>query len=273
MDTKQHTLRCPINFAGIGLHTGEIGDITLTPAIPFTGVKFVFNDHAQTHVAANLINVKSTSYATMLAHKSQTISTVEHLLAALYAHGVDNCLIYVSGSEIPILDGSAEIFSQKIVTAGVIAQDEDVETFMFPDARLDYNDSYIITKPNPSRFILSAHVTFNNIDQQKTLDVNEYSFHNEIAPSRTFVYSDDVVKLKSIGLIKGGSLDNAVVLDSDGQVINPQNSVFLDDIVRHKMLDVIGDFSLCGKRLYGEVFIYKPGHSVNTYFINKLVNG
>ena len=270
---KQHTLRCPINFAGVGLHTGEIGDITLTPAVPFTGIKFVFNDAEQTHVAATLSNVKSTSYATLLAYKNQSVSTVEHLLAALYAHNVNNCLIYVSGNEIPILDGSANLFSQKIVGAGIIAQDEDVSVFMFPEARIEYNDSYIITVPNPERFILSAHAEFKNISQQKTMAINEYSFHNEIAPAKTFVYSDDVVKLKAAGLIKGGSLDNACVLDAGGNVINPENSVFQDDIIRHKMLDVIGDFSLCGKRLFGEVFIYKPGHSVNTYFINKLVNG
>jgi len=273
MNVKQHTLRCPINFAGIGLHTGEIGDITLTPAAPYTGIKFVFNDAEQTHVAATLGNVKSTSYATLLAYKDRSVSTVEHLMAALYAHNVNNCLIYVAGAEIPILDGSSELFSQKIVGAGIIAQDSNADVFMFPEARLEYNDSYIITKPNPTRFILSAQVEFNNISQQKTIDIDRYSFHSEIAPSKTFVYSDDVVKLKAAGLIKGGSLDNACVLDNNGHVINPQNSVFQDDIVRHKMLDVIGDFSLCGKRLYGEVFIYKPGHSVNTYFINKLVNG
>ena len=268
----QHTLKSPISFSGVGLHSGHPTTITLTPAIPYTGIAFVFNDDEQTHVAANLKNVVSTSYSTSLIKNGCIIQTVEHLLATLYAHHIDNCLIYVDENEIPILDGSAIEFSQAVLSAGYVEQDELVTFFKLPRGRIEVNNSLIITSPNDTEFNVSVDVRFKNISQHKTFRVDSITFHNDLAAAPTFVYSDDINKLKQAGLIKGGSLDNAIVLDSNGDAINPHKLVFGDDIVRHKILDTIGDFSLCGNRILGDIYIFKPGHTVNVQFIKQLMS-
>ncbi len=270
-NTLQHTLKSPISFSGVGLQSGHSTTITLTPAIPYTGIAFVFNDDEQTHVTANLKNVVSTSYSTSLMKNGCIIQTVEHLLATLYAHHIDNCLIYVDENEIPILDGSSIEFSQAVLAAGIVEQDEPVTFFKLPRARIEVNNSLIITTPNDSEFNISIDVQFKNISQHKSFKVDSTGFHNNIAAAPTFVYSDDINKLKQAGLIKGGSLDNAIVLDNNGDAINPHKLVFDDDIVRHKILDAIGDFSLCGKRIVGDIYIFKPGHTVNVQFIKQLI--
>ena len=163
------------------------------------------------------------------------------------------------------------MFSTKILRAGIVQQNELAETVVLPDAKLEYNDSFILTKPNKDRLTITADVQFNNIAQQRTVVVDSETFHEEVAAACTFVYSDDINKLKQAGLIKGGSLDNAIVLDNSGEAINPQKLTYGDDIVRHKILDTIGDFAVYGKRITGDVFISRPGHTVNIHFIKELM--
>lgn len=266
----QQTISKEFSFAGIGLHTGKTVNVTVAPADVDVGIKFIRTD-IDAEVVATVDNVTSTDYATTLESNNASISTIEHLLAALFAHQVDNAIIYVNGPEVPLVDGCATFFSRHIVNAGIVEQSTGVSIIKLPNARFDYNGSYIITSPS-DEFTISAKIEFENVTQGFTLAVNPKSFRTKVARSKTFVHKNDIDKLKEMGLIKGGSLDNAVVL-SDTGIINPENVVFENDMVRHKILDILGDFSLCRSRILGHIFIFRPGHTVNTHFIKKLLNG
>lgn len=265
----QQTLNAEIKFSGTGLHTGELVHVRVTPAVFDTGIKFVFTNNNFAEVKASLTNVKSTLYATILEHDFNTIGTIEHLLGALFAHQVDNAIIYVDGPEIPLLDGSAAFFSKSIINAGVIEQSKKAKLFLLPNASFKVNDSEIITKSNSNKLRITAEIDFKGVRQQIGFDINQEIFHTKIARSKTFVHENDIAKLKKMGLIKGGTIDNAVVLSDQG-IINPYNMTYENDMVRHKILDILGDFSLCGVRLLGEIYIFKPGHTVNTQFIRIL---
>jgi len=268
---NQQTLRKEIKFSGVGLHTGETVNVKLIPAVVDTGIKFVFTNNDFAEVPATLMNVKSTMYATAIEHNFNSVSTIEHLLAALFVHQVDNCIINIDGPEVPLMDGCAAFFSRCIINAGISEQAQKADVFYLPDARFEYNNSYIITKANDNSLRITADIEFENMKQTAGFEIDQVTFHNKIARSKTFVQKHNINKLKKMGLIKGGSLDNAVVLGDDG-IINPYNAVFDDDFARHKILDMLGDFSLCRKRLLGEVYVHKPGHTVNIHFMKKLMD-
>lgn len=267
----QQTLRQEIKFSGVGLHTGETVNVKLIPAVVDTGIKFVFVNNDFAEVQASLMNVKSTMYATAIENNYNSVSTIEHLLAALFVHHVDNCIIQIDGPEVPLMDGCAAFFSRCIIKVGTAEQAQNAEVFYLPDAEFEYNNSRIITKTNDKILRMTAEVDFKNMSQTTRFEIDQVTFHNKIARSKTFVHKNDINKLKKMGLIKGGSLDNAVVL-SDSGIINPYNAVFDDDFARHKIIDMLGDFSLCGKRLLGEIYVYKPGHTVNIHFMKKLMD-
>jgi UDP-3-O-[3-hydroxymyristoyl] N-acetylglucosamine deacetylase len=270
---RQRTLKNKIEMEGIGLHSGETMKITIHPAYPDTGVCFRRSDVECDYVKVSPYTVSSTQLATTIMCGKHPISTIEHLMSALYGLGIDNAKIEVSGPEVPVLDGSAKPYVEQIVAAGISEQAKARKFIKFKKRiRLEKDGKWI--EIIPSRFFkVTFDIDFDNesIGQQKTfVNVTPDSFMKEIASARTFGFRQDVESLWKMGLAKGGSLDNAVVIDGD-EVMNPEGLRYRDEFVRHKALDLIGDISLIGFPIFGHIRAYKAGHELNNLFARTLI--
>ncbi|MDR3339952.1 MAG: bifunctional UDP-3-O-[3-hydroxymyristoyl] N-acetylglucosamine deacetylase/3-hydroxyacyl-ACP dehydratase [Candidatus Symbiothrix sp.] len=294
MNTKQHTLKDSFSLKGKGLHTGLEIEIKFNPAPVNHGYKIKRIDlEGQPEIDALAENVKGTQRGTVLSKNDVQVSTVEHAMAALYAYEVDNCLIEVNAPEFPILDGSAIIYAEEIERVGLVEQDGDRD-FYIVKSKIEVKDeetgSSIIVLPDDS-FGVYAHITFDSIfldNQYATLDSLK-NFKNEIAASRTFVFVREIEPLLQHGLIKGGDLDNAIVIyerqisqerldkladtmgvshkDATelGYIMN-KPLAFSNEPARHKLLDIMGDIALIGKPLVGKILASCPGHKINNQF-------
>jgi UDP-3-O-[3-hydroxymyristoyl] N-acetylglucosamine deacetylase/3-hydroxyacyl-[acyl-carrier-protein] dehydratase len=288
---KQKTLKERFALKGKGLHTGLNIEITFLPAPVDTGYKIKRIDlEKQPVIEALAENVVATQRGTVLGSGDITVSTVEHALSALYALGIDNCLIEVNASEFPILDGSAIEYVKAIKNAGIVEQEKDKDYYIVRK-KIEVSDpetgSKLILLPDDS-FCINSFIEFDSKyipNQSASLD-SVADYEAEIAPSRTFVFVREIQQLRKAGLIKGGDLDNAIViyerelsqkdLDEladeihvprhDAKVLgylNSRNLAFPNEPARHKLLDIIGDLSLIGKPLKGRVIATKPGHKIN----------
>jgi UDP-3-O-[3-hydroxymyristoyl] N-acetylglucosamine deacetylase len=265
MFKSQRTLRREIHFQGIGLHTGYSVQLSLVPAPPETGIRFRRTDLKNFEIEAVRTHVAKVSYATTLMKKGVMISTVEHLLSALYGLAIDNLYLDIDSLEVPILDGSGRDFIRKIQETGVVEQDA-LRRYVIIDKPIEVRHDgkvagvYPDTVPRATYIIDFEH---NAIGYQKIeMELTPESYAKEIGSARTFGFISDVEYLKSIGLIRGGSLDNAVVLDSSGIVNNDLR--FPDEFVRHKLLDLLGDISLAGHPIIGHLYAEKAGHAIHT---------
>ena len=268
----QRTLKQEVTFDGIGLHTGRHATVTLKPAPRDTGTIFHRLDRAMV-VRAHIGAVTDTSFATTLGNGVVKIKTVEHILAVLAGLGIDNIIIEVDGPEIPILDGSSTELVSVILKAGIAKQGKK-RPYMRITKPLTMDDGHseVAILPYDGRKI-TYRIHFNHHmlgEQHMGIELNEESFIKEIAPARTFGFLKDVEYMMAQGLAKGGSLNNAIILTDKG-VINSSGLRFKDEFVRHKILDLIGDFSLIGFPIYGHVFANKSGHSTNLKFMKKLL--
>ncbi len=264
---KQHTLAHPASLAGTSLHTGGEVTLTLLPAPPNHGFKFRRSDLPdQPTVDALAANVRTVERATTLVEGSVKVHTVEHILSALTGMGVDNALIEMNSNEPPIGDGSAAPFVELIKKAGVVAQDEPRRVFEVrePVSIETKNGSLLVILPD-TRFRISCTQAGpeGRFTQFLSLEITPSAYEKQIAPARTFVYYEDVEPLMQKGLIRGGSLENAIVVRGDS-VLSKEPLRFPDEFVRHKILDIIGDLTLCGRPLLGHVIAVKPGHGPNT---------
>ena len=270
----QTTIKNKVSFSGVGLHTGKFINVNILPAYADTGIQFVRSDKKDSKpVKVSPFNVYSTHLATTLKCGEYSISTIEHLMSALYGLGIDNALIEVEGSEVPILDGSAMPIVELLKSA-------DVEKLSKARKYLKFKKKIRIEKDGkwieliPSRFFKTTfHISFDNeiINEQKAyFKVTPEIFASEIAKARTFGFKKDVEAIWKMGLAKGGSLENAVVIDDD-KVLNPEGLRYQDEFVRHKVLDLIGDLSLIGYRFYGHVRASKSGHQLNNLFAKALL--
>lgn len=289
---KQTTLQGEFTLAGKGLHTGAQLSATFCPAPEQHGYKIQRTDlEGQPVIDALAENVVATTRGTVIGRGDVTVSTVEHALAALYACGIDNCLIKVDGSELPILDGSAKPFFDGIQSVGVTEQTADKD-FYYVKHKIEVSDpetgSKIMLLPDDD-FSLDVKINFDSVvlaNQYATLD-NVADFGAEFAPARTFVFVREVEPLLKAGLIKGGDLDNALVIYESPKTqeeldhvadmmgvphhnanefgfINPKPLMFDNEPARHKLMDLIGDLALIGRPLKGRVIATKPGHTINT---------
>lgn len=289
---KQTTLQGEFTLAGKGLHTGAQLSATFCPAPEQHGYKIQRTDlESQPVIDALAENVVATTRGTVIGRGDVTVSTVEHALAALYACGIDNCLIKVDGSELPILDGSAKPFFDGIQSVGVTEQTADKD-FYYVKHKIEVSDpetgSKIMLLPDDD-FSLDVKINFDSVvlaNQYATLD-NVADFGAEFAPARTFVFVREVEPLLKAGLIKGGDLDNALVIYESPKTqeeldhvadmmgvphhnanefgfINPKPLMFDNEPARHKLMDLIGDLALIGRPLKGRVIATKPGHTINT---------
>lgn len=270
----QCTLAKTVTISGIGLHSGARINMTLRPAEAGTGIVFHRVDGPQTvSIAACADNVVDTRMATVLGRGEVRISTVEHLLASLSAYGVDNLHIDIDGPEVPILDGSSIPFATLLETAGLRKLSRS-RMFLAIRHPLSVSDGEKRINIIPSRFFrMTFDIAFEHPCiplQQRSIKITAESFRRELAPARTFGFLRDVERLKAAGLARGGSLENAIVVD-DERILNPEGLRFPDEFVRHKILDAIGDLSLLGYPILGHVRAYKAGHDVNHQLVKKIL--
>ncbi len=262
----QHTLAKTASFSGTSLHTGEKVSLKLHPAAVDHGIKFKRKDlQDEPTIDARIDNLKTVERATTIGEGSVRVHTVEHVLGALSGMGVDNAIVEMDANEPPIGDGSAQPYVDLIKKAGVTAQDEprkffDVRDTMHVESK---TGALLVLLPDEKFRISCTQAGPNNrFAQYLSMEVTPALFEREIAPARTFVYYEDVEPLMEKNLIKGGSLENAIVVRGEA-VLSKEPLRFTDEFVRHKILDVIGDLALVGRRIRGHVVAVKPGHAVN----------
>lgn len=271
---KQTTINDELSFSGIGLHTGHRCRVVLSPAAAHTGIVLQNMDLAtQPTFPANSDNLYATNLCTALGVSADNrILTVEHLLAALFGLGIDNLLIAVEGSEIPILDGSALPFVEKLLACGLRHLSAERKLYGVKRA-LNYRQGNSCIELTPADS-LSFHcrIRFDNAvigEQEVTFRHGQDDF-TSICQARTFCRLADVAAMRSKGLARGGSLHNAVVVGDD-KVINPEGLRVENEFARHKLLDFLGDLSLLTLPLTGQFTLVQPGHEVNTAFVKRLL--
>jgi len=279
LNSSHGNMQCTINESidcvGVGLHSGQKVSMTLIPAAPNTGVCFVRKDIEAEHavIPARWKNVVDTRMCTVLGNEHGiTISTVEHLLAALRGCGIDNLLVEISGSEVPILDGSSAPLVNLLQRVGIVPQ--RVPRFgIWIERPIDIaqGEHYAILVPSASPRI-SVSIEFDHPAigvQCVSMDMFDSVFAQEIAPARTFGFSREVEQLREQGLALGGSMRNAILLDEQ-DVLNQDGLRYADEFARHKILDCLGDLSLAGAPIFGHLFVHKPGHRLNNALLREI---
>ena len=269
----QQTLRNSVEFSGIGLHTGEHATVRILPAPANKGIVFRRVDLDNFELLADVASVARVAYATTLMSRGVWLSTVEHLLSALYGSGIDNAYIELDNFEVPILDGSALPYAEAIARVGVFTQrelrqyiritkpfvlKEDEKTLgIYPSD--SFNIKYAIDFPHP-------------LIEKQSVEVQLVgsNYARSIAPARTFGFYHEIEKLQAGGLIRGGSLENAIVLTEAG-MLNDTSLRFADEFVRHKTLDLLGDFALIGQPVLGSLIAHRAGHALHTRFVAELL--
>jgi UDP-3-O-[3-hydroxymyristoyl] N-acetylglucosamine deacetylase len=267
----QRTLRKSVQFDGIGLHTGYPVHLELVPALENTGIVFRRTDLKNFEIEAIRAHVARVSYATTLMKKGVMISTVEHLLSTLYGLGIDNLYLDLNSMEVPIMDGSGQPFIDEIERAGITEQ-RGMREYIVIQEPIEVCDGdkvagvYPDSTPRATYIINFQHNAIGR--QQIELELDPESYRSEIGPARTFGFITDVDYLRRAGLIRGGSLENAVVLDESG-IVNSKLR-FPDEFVRHKMLDLLGDISLIGRPIIGRLYAEKAGHAIHAALADRI---
>ena len=268
----QRTLRDRINFEGIGLHTGYPVHMTLLPAPQDTGIIFRRTDLKYFEIEATRKHVAKVSYATTLMKKGVMISTVEHLLSSLYGLGIDNLFIDLDSMEVPIMDGSGRRFMEEIEKTGIEEQGA-LRRYIVIQKPIEVRQGDKVAGVYPSAHPQASYIIdfqHNAIGRQEIrIDLTPESYRREIGCARTFGFISDVEYLKKCGLIRGGSLENAVVLDQSG-IVNADLR-FPNEFVRHKMLDLLGDISLVGYPIIGHLHAEKAGHAIHAALADQIV--
>ncbi|OOR85446.1 UDP-3-O-acyl-N-acetylglucosamine deacetylase [Moraxella canis] len=271
----QRTVAKAITATGIGLHSGKKVTLTLAPAEPDTGIVFERTDlGASVPMAAEL--VQDTMMSSNLVLGDARIGTVEHLLSAIAAYGLDNLIIQVDAPEIPIMDGSAAPFLYLIDQAGIVEQDQ-LKKFIkiISPIEVTDGDKWARLEPYDDGFLMDFEIDFNHAaiaatEQTTQLDFNTANFALEVGQARTFGFLKDIEYLQKNNLALGGSLDNAVVLDEDS-VVNQDGLRYPNEFVRHKMLDAVGDLFVIGHPLLAKFSAYKSGHALNNALIRAVL--
>lgn len=270
----QRTLAKEVKVTGIGLHSGKKVTLKMIPTESDFGIQFVRTDIPNSKpIKANALTVGTTENATTLGAGHGAIHTVEHLLGTLYGLGINNCLIEIDGPEVPIMDGSGASFVFLFKETGIKNLNKTKKFMVILDTvKVEKDGKWASFEPSQNLAIESTIVFAHPVikTQKFQFDFTCENFINDIARARTFGFARDVDMLKRKGLIKGGSLDNAVVLD-DFRVMNPEGLRFQDEFVRHKILDTIGDVSLLGYEIAGKITTYKSGHNIHNLLCRKLL--
>lgn len=273
---KQRTLKNTVRATGVGIHTGQKVYITLKPAKEDTGIVFRRTDFdTPINIKASAESVGDTSMSTTLIKDEVRISTVEHLMAAFSGMGIDNCIVELSASEVPIMDGSAGPFVFLIQSAGIQLQNK-AKKFIKIIKPIEIVHEDKIARFDPyNGYKLKFEIEFNHpafSDHTKTkeIDLSTNAFVKEISRARTFGFMRDIEMLHDKNLAMGGSMDNAIVLD-DYRVLNQDGLRYDDEFVKHKILDAIGDIYQLGHSIIGSFYGYKSGHALNNHLARKLL--
>ena len=269
---KQRTLASSGRLTGSALHTGENVTLTILPAPPGHGFKFQRVDLPDEPIVdASAAHVKTVERATTLVQGMVKIHTVEHVLSALTGMGVDNALIQMDANEPPIGDGSAAAYAEMIRNAGIVEQEAPRAFLEIREPlTIELGGSVLVILPDPKFRVSCTQVgPQGRFTQFLSAEITPEFYEKEIAPARTFVFYEDVKPLMDKGLIKGGSLENAIVARGES-VLSKEPLRFPDEFVRHKILDIVGDLALAGRRLHGHVVAVKPGHGLNTEAAKRL---
>lgn len=271
----QHTLQEPFAVSGVGVHSGLPVTIMVRPAPASSGIRFIRTDVTDRDnvIAAQWDNVTDTRLCTVLTNKAGiSVSTIEHLLSAFAALGLDNAIVEIDGPEVPIMDGSAAAFTRAVDKAGLMRQRHARRVLRIKKTvSLRDGDKEVVLSPAEGQYF-GFEIAFDNpvIGRQKyTHQLKEATYRQEISAARTFGFLHEVEALRKIGLARGGSLDNAIVVDGD-KVMNPGGLRFKNEFVRHKILDAIGDIYLAGGQLIGHYHGVKAGHAMNNKALRAL---
>ena len=272
---NQKTLKKSAEFKGIGLHSGKEVKVKILPSSPNTGITFVRNDLKKNNIIVpNVFNVSDASFCTTISNEfGIKISTIEHLMAALYVKSIDNAVIEVNGPEIPIMDGSSQEFLKLIDDVGLEISDQPIKLIKI-DKEISFSigEKFIKISPSTVNLTIDFEINFPNslIGKQRNA-VNIYEDNlDKILSSRTFCLYDDIEKLKKMNLAKGGSLKNAIVV-KDNEILNKEGLRNNKEFVNHKILDCIGDIYLTGYKMLANITCSQGGHNLTNQVLRKLL--
>ncbi len=270
----QKTLADEVEYHGIGVHSGKEIVVTVKPAKVNNGIIFRRTDLPGTlDIRALFKLVVDTSLATVIGNNGAIVSTIEHLMAAFAGLGIDNALVEINDYEVPVMDGSAKEFAAGFLKTGIKEQSAPKQFFVVKDTiKISQGDKYVAVYPEKSRKI-TCIVDFDHPligKQEYVFDPDVDDFKEQISCARTFGFIRDIEYLKKFSLGRGGSLDNAIIIDKD-KILNEDGLRYKDEFVRHKLLDSLGDFSLLGMPIMGHIKTYKSGHALNHLFVKKFL--
>ena len=270
----QKTIKNNISFSGISLHSGLDVNVCIKPASPNNGIVFKRVDLKNNNlVYPNFMNVTNTSLNTTIENEfGVKVSTIEHLMCALFGMGIDNAIIEIDNEEVPILDGSAKIFIEKIISAGIDISDSPIKIIKInKEVNFFVGDRYINIKPSTLSLDIDFELKYKNPiigNQRNKFKIYEDDL-SEVYSSRTFCLFEDIELIKKNGLAKGGSLDNAVVV-KDKEILNPEGLRNKKEFVNHKILDCIGDLYTCGYRMIASIQCSQGGHYLTNQLLRKV---
>ena len=279
VSTKQNTLADRIDLSGVGVHSGKPVSISLLPADEDTGIVFQRSDVSpleQVDILANVDSVGATDLCTVLGDPGGVhVKTVEHLMAALIALHVDNVVIEVDSAEIPVMDGSSEVFVEAIDQVGLVQQNRRRRYLrVLKEIRFEMGSSWGVFEPHDgTRYEVEIDFEEEIIGRQKFCgDLTPDVFRKELSRARTFGFMKDVERYWAAGFALGSSLDNSVVICDDNKIINPEGLRYADEFVRHKTLDAVGDLALAGGQILGCFRSYRGGHKLNAMALQFLLS-
>ncbi len=270
----QKTIKNNISFSGISLHSGLDVNVCIKPASPNNGIVFKRVDLKSNNlVYPNFMNVTNTSLNTTIENEfGVKVSTIEHLMCALFGMGIDNAIIEIDNEEVPILDGSAKVFIEKIISAGIEISDSPIKIIKINnEVNFSDGDRYINIKPTTLSLDIDFELKYKNPiigNQRNRFKIYEDDL-SEVYNSRTFCLYEDIEMIKKNGLAKGGSLDNAVVVN-DKEILNPEGLRNKKEFVNHKILDCIGDLYTCGYRMIASIQCSQGGHYLTNQLLRKI---
>ena len=271
---SQKTVKSDISFSGIGLHTGNIVDLTIKSAQPNNGIIFKRTDLKENNIIIpGIFNVSSANFCTTISNDfGVSVSTIEHLMGALFILGIDNAVIEINNNEVPILDGSAKVFVEKITETGLEVSNQPIRIIKI-NKSINYVDGSksISLEPNNINFEIDFNLEYSNPvigNQNNHINVYEDDL-SDVLSSRTFCLYEDIEKLKALGLARGGSLENAIVV-KEKEVLNKDGLRNKKEFVNHKILDCIGDVYLSGYKMVGKIKCTHGGHKLTNQLLRKV---
>ena len=271
---SQKTVKSNISFSGIGLHTGNIVDLAIKPAQPNNGIIFKRTDLKENNIIIpGIFNVSSANFCTTISNDfGVSVSTIEHLMGALFILGIDNAVIEINNNEVPILDGSAKVFVEKITETGLEVSNQPIRIIKI-NKNINYVDGLksISLEPNNINFEIDFNLEYSNPvigNQHNHINVYEDDL-SDVLSSRTFCLYEDIEKLKTLGLARGGSLENAIVV-KEKEVLNKDGLRNKKEFVNHKILDCIGDVYLSGYKIVGKIKCTHGGHKLTNQLLRKV---